>query len=74
MNIKLQDFNIYDILKGNLQGDGDSSATIALIQNLEKKVDAKFKLIDDIINKHDEDLFKYIPPPPLEESVASRYR
>ena len=58
MNIKLQDFNIYDILKGNLQGDGDSSATIALIQNLEKKVDAKFKLIDDIINKHDEDLFK----------------
>ena len=58
MGIKLQDFNIYDILKGNLQGDGDSSAAIALIQNLEKKVDSKFKLNDDRINKHDEELFK----------------
>ena len=58
MGIKLQDFNIYDILKGNLQGDDDLSAAIELIKNLEKKVDAKFKLNDDRINKHDEDLFK----------------
>ena len=45
INIKLQDFNIIDILKGNTTEGGDTNITLNLISNLEKKINARNKLL-----------------------------
>ena len=58
INIKLQDFNIVDMLKGSSGDGGDMNVTLGLISNLEKKANAKYKLIDDKISKIDSSTFK----------------
>ena len=59
ISIKIQDFNIIDILKsGNT--DGDNNITLNLIQNLEKKLDAKTKYAEEKIGKLEEDMYKTI--------------
>ena len=58
INIKLQDFNIIDILKGNSGEGGDSNITLNLISNLEKKFNAKNKLLEEKIAKIDSSCFK----------------
>ena len=59
MKIKMQDFNIIDILKSN---DGTSSGNMdlskALIMNLENKVFKKFELYDERYKSYDTDIFK----------------
>lgn len=57
MKVKVQDFNIYDVFKG--EGvDGDIDAAKILIQTLENKVFKKFALIDERAKKNDNDIFK----------------
>ena len=58
INIKLQDFNIIDILKGNAGEGGDANITLNLISNLEKKFNAKNKLLEEKIAKIDSSCFK----------------
>ena len=59
INIKLQDFNIIDLIKGNLGTEGgDMNILLGLISNAEKKTSAKHKLIDEKIGKIDETCFK----------------
>ena len=60
IDVKMQDFDIVDMLKmnaGNGEG-GDSAITLGLISNLEKKVMNKFKFTDERVAKIDEDSFK----------------
>ena len=58
INIKLQDFNIIDILKGNAGEGTDTNITLNLISNLEKKLNAKNKLLEEKIAKIDSSCFK----------------
>ena len=58
VNIKLQDFNIIDILKGGAGEGGDTSVALNLISNLEKKFNAKNKLLEEKIAKIDSSCFK----------------
>ena len=58
INIKLQDFNIVDILKGNTGEGGDTNITLNLISNLEKKINARNKLLEEKISKIDSSCFK----------------
>ena len=58
INIKLQDFNIIDILKGNTTEGGDTNITLNLISNLEKKINARNKLLEEKISKIDSSCFK----------------
>ena len=56
IKVKVQDFNIYDLLQDN--GDGNLDASKLLIMNLEKKVFTKFDQIDEKQKNIDIDLFK----------------
>ena len=47
IDIKMQDFNVIDMLKGNAGEGGDMNVTLGLISNLEKKVNAKIKLLEE---------------------------
>lgn len=58
INIKIQDFNIIDMLKGNSSEGGDMNVTLGLISNMEKKVNAKIKLLEEKIAKIDSSEFK----------------
>ena len=58
INIKLQDLNIIDILKGNTTEGGDTNITLNLISNLEKKINARNKLLEEKISKIDSSCFK----------------
>ena len=59
VDLKLQDFNIIDMLKLNSSGEGgDMNVTLGLISNIDKKTNAKHKLIDEKIAKVDENCFK----------------
>ena len=59
VKIKVEDFNIYDIFKGDSSsGVGNTDVNNALIQALEKKVFKKFDIYDEKNKKNDEDLFK----------------
>ena len=58
INIKLQDLNIVDILKGNTTEGGDTNITLNLISNLEKKINARNKLLEEKISKIDSSCFK----------------
>ena len=52
------DFNIYDILKGKNEGEGDNTGStdefILLLKNLENKVFKKLELQDDRLKKDEE--------------------
>ena len=58
VKIKVEDFNIYDIFKGDSSSGGNTDVNNALIQALEKKVFKKFELYDEKNKKNEEDLFK----------------
>ena len=59
VKVKVEDFNIYDIFKGD-SGEGNIDASKALIMNLENKVFKKFGLYDEKIKKNETDFFKAI--------------
>jgi len=57
LNIKIMDFNVYDMFKNNNNTDGgDNDKFLILLQNLEKKVFVKFDSVDDRIEKLIEDV------------------
>ena len=59
VEIKLQDFNIVDMLKLNSAGEGgDMNVILGLVSNIEKKIASKNKLIDEKIAKVDGNCFK----------------
>ena len=59
VDLKLQDFNIIDMLKLNSSGEGgDMNVILGLISNIDKKTNNKHKLIDEKIAKIDENCFK----------------
>ena len=59
IDVKLQDFNIIDMLKMNSEGEGgDMNVMLGLLSNIEKKTNAKNKLIDEKISKVDGNCFK----------------
>ena len=60
VKVKVEDFNIYDILKTD-SGDGTNpDIAKALIMNLENKIFKKFSLYDEKNKKNESDLFKVI--------------
>ena len=59
IDLKMQDFNIIDILKANSGGEGgDMNMTLGIISNLEKKINGKIKLLEEKISKIDSSSFK----------------
>ena len=57
LNLKMGDFNIYDIFKDtNITGDIDAAKI--LVKALEKKIFEKFKFDEDKIKKDEEDILK----------------
>jgi len=58
INVKIQDFNIYDLFKSNSSDGGSSDVSVILVQNLEKKVFKKFEFIDEKSKKQDEENYK----------------
>ena len=59
INVKLQDFNIVDLIKNNLGTEGgDMNIILGLISSGEKKANDKYKLIDEKISKINETCFK----------------
>ena len=68
MDIKIQDFNIADLLKSNSvggvgdggEGEGNNNLVLNLISNLEKKFNVKSNSTDGRLNKLEETNFKLI--------------
>ena len=68
MDIKIQDFNIADLLKSNTgggaadggEGEGNNNLVLNLISNLEKKFNAKSNSTDGRLNKLEETNFKLL--------------
>ena len=58
LKIKVEDFNIYDIFKGESGEGGNIDASKALIMNLENKINKRFELLDAKNKKIEEDTFK----------------
>ena len=59
IELKMQDFNIIDILKLNAGGEGgDMNVILGLISNMEKKLNGKNKLMEEKISKVDGNCFK----------------
>ena len=58
IDLKMQDFNIIDILKANSGEGGDMNMTLGIISNLEKKINGKIKLLEEKISKIDSSSFK----------------
>ena len=64
MKVKVEDFNVYDLMKGGPTEPGESGdkgnvdISKALIMNLENKVFKKFSIYDEKIKKSENDLFK----------------
>ena len=57
MRVKVEDFNIYDLIKDG--GDGNLDAAKVLIMSLEKKVFKKFEQNDEKQKNLDEEMFKH---------------
>ena len=57
LKVKIQDFNIFDILKSSNSG-GNLDLSKALIMNLENKVFKKFGYYDERYKSYDTDIFK----------------
>ena len=68
MDIKIQDFNIADLLKSNIgggvmdggEGEGNNNLVLNLISNLEKKFNSKSNSTDGRLNKLEETNFKLL--------------
>ena len=58
MRVKVEDFNIYDVFKGESGDGGNVDVSKALIMNLENKIFKKFDLYDEKNKKNESDLFK----------------
>lgn len=58
LNVKMADFNIYDLFKNNAIEGGSTDAGIILVQNLEKKVFKKFEFSDDKIKRSEDEIHK----------------
>ena len=58
VRVKVQDFNIYDLFKGESGDGGNIDISKALIMNLENKIFKKFDLYDERNKKNETDLFK----------------
>ena len=59
MKVKVQDFNIFDLIKsGSDNSGGNIDLTKALILNLENKVFKKFGFYDERYKSYDTDIFK----------------
>ena len=58
MRVKVEDFNIYDLFKGESGDGGNIDVSKALIMNLENKIFKKFDLYDEKNKKNETDLFK----------------
>ena len=58
IRVKVEDFNIYDLFKGDSSDGGNIDVSKALIMNLENKVFKKFDLYDEKNKKNESDLFK----------------
>ena len=58
IRVKVEDFNIYDLFKGDSADGGNIDVSKALIMNLENKVFKKFDLYDEKNKKNESDLFK----------------
>ena len=58
IKVKVEDFNIYDIFKGESGEGGNIDVSKALIMNLENKVFKKFALYDEKNKKNEADLYK----------------
>ena len=57
VKVKAEDFNIYDLFKGD--GDGNIDAAKILIMALENKIFKKFGFYDSKFKKDEEDILKY---------------
>ena len=60
IKVKVEDFNIYDVFKGDSGEGGNVDASKALIMNLENKIFKKFSLYDEKNKKNESDLFKIL--------------
>ena len=58
VKVKVEDFNIYDIFKGEGGTGGNLDVAKGLVMALETKVFKKFALLDDRYKTYDKDLFK----------------
>lgn len=58
IKVKVQDFNVFDIIKSSGSPSGDLDVSKALIMNLENKVFKKFEFYDERYKSYDTDIFK----------------
>ena len=58
IKVKVEDFNIYDLLKGDGATGGNIDIAKSLIMTLEQKVFKKFSLYDERYKAYDKDIFK----------------
>ena len=58
VKVKVQDFNVYDLIQGGAGDGGNLDAAKVLIMNLENKIFKKFGLYDERNKKMDKDFFK----------------
>ena len=58
LKLKVEDFNVYDIIKGTDSGDGNVDISKGLIMNLENKIFKKLGFYDAKFKKNEEDLLK----------------
>ena len=57
IKVKVQDFNIYDLIKGGDGAGGDVDLTKSLIMNLENKIFKKFSFYDERNKNYDKEIF-----------------
>ena len=58
IKVKVEDFNIYDLFKGDGSNGASLDATKSLVMALENKVFKKFSLYDERYKTYDKDIFK----------------
>ena len=58
IKVKVEDFNIYDLFKGEGSNGGNLDVTKSLIMALENKVFKKFSYFDERYKAYDKDIFK----------------
>jgi hypothetical protein len=58
INVKVMDFNIYDLFKSGGEGGGSMDAAVLLVQNLDNKITQKLTFVDKKIKILEEDNFK----------------
>ena len=74
MKVKMEDFNIYDIFKGDSGEGGNFDATKALIMNLENKIFKKFSLYDEKNKKNESDLFKILEDMKMIKGIIDNFK